>query len=223
MSKAFDKVDHTKLLGRLHQYGITGKLHDWFRSYLQERKQQVTVLGATSRELPVTPGVPQGSLLGPILFLLFVDDLPNTVKTSRVPCYADDTKIFKSIDSITDCNALQSDLNDLVSWSESSGLIFNQFNCKYQCITRKKTPVQPTYIINETPLESCDTEKDLGVWVSSNLTSHSVRKPANSSALCAELLGTSKAPKRVVHFVFLSSGAISVTQPKYGRQSPLSY
>ena len=168
MSKAFHKVDHTKLLGRLHQYGITGKLHDWFRSYLQGRKQQVTVLGATSRELPVTSGVQQGPLLGQILFLLFVDDLPNTVKTSRV---ADDTKLFKSIDSITDCNALQSDLNDLVSWSESSGLIFNQSKCKYQCITRKKSPVQPTYNINETHLESCDTEKDLGVWVSSNLTS----------------------------------------------------
>ena len=67
------------------------------------------------RELPVNSGVPQGSLLGPILFLLFVDDLPNTVKTSRSACYADDTKIFKSIDSISDCNALQSDLNDLVN------------------------------------------------------------------------------------------------------------
>ena len=86
---------------------------------------------------------PQGSLLGPILFLLFVDDddvddLPNTVKTSRVACYANDTKISKSIDSIADCNALQSDLSDLVSWSESSRLIFNQSKCKYQCITRKK-------------------------------------------------------------------------------------
>ena len=82
MSKAFDKVDHTKLLGGLHQYRITGKRHDWFRSYLQECKQQVTVLGATSRELPVTSGVPQELLLGPILFLLFVDDLPNTVMIS---------------------------------------------------------------------------------------------------------------------------------------------
>ena len=196
MSKAFDKVDHTKLLGRLHQYGITGKLHDWFRSYLQERKQQVTVLGATSRELPVTSGVPQGSLLGPILFLLFVDDLPNTVKTSRVACYADDTKIFKSIDSITDCNALQSDLNDLVSWSESSGLIFNQSKCKYQCITRKTSPVQPTYNINETPLESCDTEKDLGVWVSSNLTSD--KQVTEQCAKANKLLGFVRQDSRYI-------------------------
>ena len=228
MSKAFYKVDHTKLLGRLHQYSITGKLHDWFRSYLQGRKQQVTVLKATSRELPVTSGAPQASLLGPIMFLLFVDDLPNTVKTSRVACYTDDTEIFKSIDSITDCNALQSDLNDLVCWSELSGLIFNQSKCKYQCITRKKSPVQPTNNINETPLEYCDAEKDLGVWVSSKLTStnkclNSVRKPINSLALCAELLGTCKAPKRVVYFIFLSSGSISAMQPKYGRHSPLAY
>ena len=214
MSKAFYKVDHTKLLGRLHQYGITGKLHYWFRSYLQERKQQVTVLKATSRELPVASGVPQGSLLGPIMFLLFVDDLPNTFKTSRVACYTDDTEIFKSIDSITDCNALQSDLNDLVCWSELSGLIFNQSKCKFQCITRKKSPVQPTYNINETPLEYCDAEKDLGVWESTylprtNKCLNSVRKPINSLALCAALLGTSKAPKRVVYFIFLSSGSIS--------------
>ena len=189
-------MDHTKLLGRLHQFGITGKLHDCFLSYLQGQKQQVTVLGATSRELPVTSVVPQGSLLGPILFLLFVDDLPNTVKTSRVACYADDTKIFKSIDSITDCNALQSDLNDLVSWSESSGLIFNQSKCKYQCIIRKKSPIQPTYIINETPVESCDTEKDLGVWVSSNLTSD--KQVTEQCAKANKLLGFVRRASRYI-------------------------
>ena len=64
----------------------------------------------------------------------------------------------------------QSDLNELISWCESSGLIFNQSECKYQRIKRKRTPIQYSYTINETPLESCDTEKDLGVWVSSNLS-----------------------------------------------------
>ena len=142
---------------------------------------------------------PQGSLLGPILFLLFVDDLPNTVKTSRVACYADDTKIFKSIDSITDCNALQSDLNDLVSWSESSGLIFNQSKCKYQFITRKKSPVQPTYNINETPLECCDTEKDLGVWVSSNLTSD--KQVTEQRAKANKLLGFVRRASRYIQSI----------------------
>ena len=118
--------------------------------------------------VPIRADIPE-----PILLLLFVDNLPNAVKTSRVACYADDTKIFKSIDSIKDCSALQSDLNDLVCWSDSSVLIFNQSKCKHQCITPQKTPLRPTsgYTINETPLESCDTEKDLGVWVSRNLTS----------------------------------------------------
>ena len=106
----------------------------------------------------------------------------------------------------------------------------NQSKCKYQCITRKKSPVQPTYNINETPLESCDTEKDLGVWVSSNLTSD--KQVTEQCAKANKLLGfvsrasrpgTFKAPKRVVHFIFLSSGAISAMQPKYGRHSPLAY
>ena len=159
----------------------------------------------------------------PILFLLFVSDLPNTVKTSRVACFADDTKIFKSIDSITDCNALQSGLsNDLVSWSESSGLIFNQSKCKYLCITRKNSPVQSIYNINETPLESCNTEKDLGVWVSNNLTL--VKQVTEQCAKANKLLGFVRraSPKRVIHFIFLPSGAISAMQPKYGRHSPLA-
>ena len=83
VSKGFNKVDHIELLERLHQYCITGKLHGWFRSYLQGHKQQGTVLGATSRELPVTSRVPQGSLLGLILFLLFVDDLNQTLLRLR--------------------------------------------------------------------------------------------------------------------------------------------
>ena len=102
MSKAFDKVDHAKLLG------------------------------ATSEQLLVTSGVPQGSLLGPMLFLLFVNDLPDTVTSpSRVACYADDTKVLRTINSASDCAALQSDLNSLVDWTESSGLLFNKKKCNF--------------------------------------------------------------------------------------------
>ena len=153
-----------------------------------------------------------------------MDDLSNVLKTSRGACYADDTKIFKSIDSITDCNALQSDLNNLVSWSESSGLIFNQSKCKYQCITSKKSPVQPTYTINETPLESCDTEKDLGVWVSSNLTSE--KQVSEQFAKANKLLRFVRrvswyiqAPKCIVHCTFLSSGAIGYATQVWSPQS----
>ena len=105
-------------------------------------------------------------------------------------------RFFKSIDSITDCNALQSDRNDLVSWSESSGLIFNQSKCKYQCITRKKSPVLPNYNINETPLESCDTQKDLTVRVSSNLTS--AKQVTEQCVKANELLGFVRRASRYI-------------------------
>ena len=171
MSKAFDKVDHAKLLDRLFQFGIAGSLHDWFKSYLRDRKQRVTVLGATSEQLLVTSGVPQGSLLGPMLFLLFVNDLPDTVTSpSRVACYADDTKVLRTINSASDCAALQSDLNSLVDWTESSGLLFNKKKCKCQRITRKKNPQVFQYSISGAVLETCESEKDLGVWVSSDLS-----------------------------------------------------
>ena len=190
MSKAFDEVDRTKLLGRLHQYGITGKLHDWFCSYLQGRKQQVTVLGATSREL--------------------LDDLPNTVKTSRVACYADDTNIFKSIDSITDCNVLQSDLNDLVRVGPNhlgSYLISPSVNSSVS--PEKNHPYSPPILSTKRLWKLAIQRKTLvcgcqTILPRTNKWLNIVPKPTNSSVLCAELLGTSKAPKRVVHFIFLS-------------------
>ena len=125
---------------------------------------------------------------------VLVDDLPNVVKTSRIACYADDTKIFKSIDSITDCNALQSDLNDLVSWSESSGLILNQSKCKYQSITRKKSPVLPILLTER--LWNLAIQKDLGVCVSSNLTSD--RQITEQCAKANKLLGFVRRASRYI-------------------------
>ena len=87
MSKAFDKVSHRRLVHKLLQAGFSGNLLNWFCSYLSSRRQRVTVLGATSEDLPVTSGVPQGSILGPALLLLYVNDLPEVISSSsRVLC-----------------------------------------------------------------------------------------------------------------------------------------
>ena len=118
MSKAHDKVSHRRLVHTLIQAGFAGNLLNWFRSYLSGRRYRVTVLGATSEDLPVTSGVPQGSLLGPALFLLYVNDLPEVISSnSRVLIFADDTKIFIEIKTLGDASSLQKDLGKLTTWS----------------------------------------------------------------------------------------------------------
>ena len=111
MSKAFDKVNHTKLLRKLHQYGLgvggPANMHN--------RSQRVTSLGATSSPLPVTSGVPHGSILGPILFCLYVTSLPDVVRSSQIAAFADDAKIFKEITSTSDAEKRQEDLFDLAT------------------------------------------------------------------------------------------------------------
>ena len=106
-SKAFDKVNH----GCLRQkFGFGGSLLQWFSSYLMGCYQRVTVLGETSDPLPVSSGVPQGSILGPTVFLIYVNNLPDSVLTSHVAMFADDTKIYKQIKSREDAAYLQADL-----------------------------------------------------------------------------------------------------------------
>ena len=122
-------------------YGFGGNLLTWLESYLHNRFQRVTILGATSSPLPVTSGVPQGSILGPMLFLLYVNSLPNAVRSSKIAAFADDTKIFKEITSTCDAEQLQEDLSNLVTWSDSASLNFNFSKCKAQRITRKLKPV----------------------------------------------------------------------------------
>lgn len=120
------KVNHALFLDKLLHFKIEGNLHDWFRSYLVGRRQRVTVFGATSQELPVTSGVPQGSLLGPVLFLLSVNDLLVVSTSSDVAGYADNTKSFRRVATTENCAALQSDLTNVDEWSESSDLLFNR-------------------------------------------------------------------------------------------------
>lgn len=115
-SKAFDKVSHWRLVHKLMQAGFGGNLLNWFCSYLSSRRQCVTVLGATLEDLLVTSGVPQGSILGPALFLLYVNDLPEVISSSsRVLMFADDTKIFREIKTLGDASSLQEDLGKLAT------------------------------------------------------------------------------------------------------------
>ena len=95
-SKAFDSVSHQNLLSKLRQYGIGGSLLNWLADYLKGRRQRVVVEGVSSSFLNVTSGVPQGSVLGPLLFLLYTKDLPSSVAHSTVPMFADDSKMLSS-------------------------------------------------------------------------------------------------------------------------------
>ena len=100
-SKAFDKLSHHKLLLKLHRYGIRGPTLKWIQAFLSDRTQTVILENEKSNTVPVTPGVPQGSVLGPILFLIYINDLPDSIK-SKVRLFADDTAIYLAVSSLED-------------------------------------------------------------------------------------------------------------------------
>ena len=116
-SKAFDKVNHLKLLYKLQVHGVQGKTLGWIESFLVGRNQTVVLDGESSDELPVLSGVPQGSVLGPILFLLYINDLPENVQ-SQVRLFADDTAVYLTVQDPNDSGRLQSDLNVLQEWEK---------------------------------------------------------------------------------------------------------
>ena len=116
-SKAFDKVSHTHLANKLDYYGIRCSTLAWINYFLSNRTQQVVLEGVASGTVDVTSGVPQGSVLGPILFLLYINDLPKSL-TSKVRIFADDAIVYKKINSADDCQILQNDLAELTSWED---------------------------------------------------------------------------------------------------------
>ena len=160
ISKAFDKVRHDLLISKLRDAGLRGKLLDWLHAYLRDRRQRITVPGATSRDLPVTSGVPQGLILGPALFLLYVNNLPEVITKSQVVMFADDTKVYKEVKSQDAGATSQQDLHSLSSWSAASGLAFNETKCKLQSITRKRKPISKSYEGNGHNIHSREVERD---------------------------------------------------------------
>ena len=176
-AKAFDTVSHDLILKKLKtQYNIDGTLLKFFTDYLRSRKQRVILDNVISESVDVLSGVPQGSILGPLLFVLFINDIyANIDNDSNIALFADDTKIWRDINSESDCETLQNDINMLSIWSRNNKMSFHPDKCKalsiYDCRPDfvKVLPFALRYYnINGNVIEFCENERDLGVIVSSN-------------------------------------------------------
>jgi len=151
--KAFDKVDHEILIFKMYSYGFSTELVQLLKSYLSERTLILHFQNYTSRPFIATSGVPQGSHLGPLLFNLFINDLPEIIKNSNVLLYADDLKIFKRIQNHSDTTTLQSDLDSLATWCDRNNLPLNLKKCSQITFTKKFQPVKSQYFIGDSPLQ----------------------------------------------------------------------
>ena len=169
-SKAFDKVSHKILLEKLWSMGINNNLWFWFQSYLTNQFQRVKINQSLSDPLPVKSGVPQGSILGPLLFLLFINDLPTTVRHSNILSFADDTKCYKVIHNILDTTLLQSDLESVFKWSIENQLLFNINKCTVLPFKSKSSSDANCYSIDNNILSSKSSHRDLGIIFSTNLS-----------------------------------------------------
>ena len=168
-SKAFDSVPHTRLNRKLKSIGISGDILGWIEAFLANRRQKVTVEGVTSSWTDVKSGIPQGSVLGPILFVVFINDMPNNL-LSNCKMFADDAKVYRDVNNIEGHESLQSDLYKMCQWSQRWQLPFNEHKCK--CMHLGKHNPKMTYMMKNHILETTSAEKDLGVIVDDSLKFH---------------------------------------------------
>ena len=123
-AKAFDKVDHGILLHKVKDLGITSKLGQWFYHFLANRKHFVRLPGGLSEDHPVISGVPQGTVLGPLLFIIMIADINRDVDSSKLISFADDTRVYRQIADIEECESLQQDLNSVYKWASDNNMFF---------------------------------------------------------------------------------------------------
>ena len=167
-SKAFDKVGHQRLIKKLDYYGVRSKTRDWIQAFLANRTQQVIVRGKYSDIAQVQSGVPQGSVLGPCLFLFYINDLPQNL-SSPVRLFADDTLLYLAVEAIGDAISLQNDLRELENWESRWLMEFNADKCQVLRVSRKRDPLIHEYILHGKILESVDSAKYQGVSITSDL------------------------------------------------------
>lgn len=161
--KAFDLVDNDILLNKMALMGFTPKLLDFFSDYLRDRCQFVRVDGFESFTFYTRSGVSQGSTLGPTLFLIMINDLPDVVRTAQCLLFADDLKLYMGITDAADAQALQVDIGAVAEWSSRNRLPLNIDKCKSITFTRKRNCIQVAYKLCDAPLERVNSIRDLGL------------------------------------------------------------
>ena len=169
-ARVFDKVPHRRLFHKLEYYGIRGSTHKWINSWLSGRAQQVVLDGQASDLVPVLSGVPQGSVLGPVLFLIFINDLLDNIRSS-VRLFADDCVLYRNIHSLQDCLALQEDLTSLGQWEADKQMKFNVAKCHSMRVTRHQHHKQILfyYSLHNETLENVQSAKYLGITITDNM------------------------------------------------------
>ena len=140
-SKAYDTFPHDGLLSKLKHYGSDDKIWTWISNFLKQRKQRVVVDGMQSDLVTVDAGVPQGTVLGPILFLLHINDLPSVIssKVRLFEVFTDDCLVYREVKGRQDQNDLQKDLKLLETWGSTWGMRFNAAKCNIMRVSRKQT------------------------------------------------------------------------------------
>ena len=168
-SKAFDKGNHQKLLLNFHHHGIRGPSLKWIQAFFSGRTQTVVHENEKFDIVPVTSGVPQNSVLGPILFLIYINDLLDRTR-SKIRLFADDTANYLAVSTLQDAQILQQDLDRLHKWELQWDMEFNPSKCVVIHVTRARTRVANEYLLHGQMLESVGGSKYFGVEISDNLS-----------------------------------------------------
>ena len=164
--KAFDKVPHKRLLQKVKALGIEGEIANWIEDWLKGRLQRVYLAGTYSDWAAVSSGVPQGSVLGPLLFLIYINDIDNEI-ASKILKFADDTKLYGKVGSEEDISQLRQDLRRLVDWSTEWLMLFNVDKCKVMHTGYGNQGA--VYMMNDKNLQVIEEELDLGIVIQSDL------------------------------------------------------
>jgi hypothetical protein len=166
-SRAFDSIDHRLLVRRLAELGVSVEVLNWIANFLTGRRQRVMVAQMTSTWTTVTSGVPQGSILGPLLFCIYISDIQAHI-TCDILKYADDIKLFCEVDCDADRHRLQSDIDSIVAWARRRDMHLNIPKCHVMHLGRRN-PCSD-YSIGGQNLGAVSDECDLGVWTSNSLS-----------------------------------------------------